>query len=67
MFGIFKLRYQELITKISLRRTLVRLVSQYGTKKWSQISKMLTGRVGKQCRERWYNHLKPDIKVLFQS
>ncbi|XP_031249852.1 transcription factor MYB118-like [Pistacia vera] len=43
-------------------KMLVQLVGQYGTKKWSQIAKMLNGRVGKQCRERWYNHLKPDIK-----
>ncbi|GLU11286.1 hypothetical protein SLE2022_280430 [Rubroshorea leprosula] len=41
---------------------LEQLVARYGTKKWSQIAKMLNGRVGKQCRERWHNHLKPDIK-----
>ncbi|XP_028069064.1 transcription factor MYB119-like [Camellia sinensis] len=23
---------------------------------------MLNGRMGKQCRERWHNHLRPDIK-----
>jgi hypothetical protein len=22
----------------------------------------LEGRIGKQCRERWHNHLNPDIK-----
>ena len=22
----------------------------------------LPGRIGKQCRERWFNHLDPDIK-----
>ncbi|KDO55226.1 hypothetical protein CISIN_1g044021mg [Citrus sinensis] len=43
-------------------RMLIRLVAQHGTKKWSVIAKAMTGRVGKQCRERWYNHLKPDIK-----
>ncbi|XVE83997.1 hypothetical protein DITRI_Ditri16bG0133400 [Diplodiscus trichospermus] len=43
-------------------RLLVHLVTRYGTKKWSQIAKMLNGRVGKQCRERWHNHLRPDIK-----
>ncbi|CAK7328096.1 unnamed protein product [Dovyalis caffra] len=43
-------------------RLLVHLVKQYGIKKWSQIAKMLEGRVGKQCRERWHNHLRPDIK-----
>ncbi|CAH2045140.1 unnamed protein product [Thlaspi arvense] len=43
-------------------RLLVQLVERHGTKKWSQIAKMLQGRVGKQCRERWHNHLRPDIK-----
>ncbi|KAB2023009.1 hypothetical protein ES319_D07G252500v1 [Gossypium barbadense] len=43
-------------------RVLMQLVTRHGTKKWSQIAKMLNGRVGKQCRERWHNHLRPDIK-----
>jgi len=46
-------------------RLLVQLVDLHGTKKWSQIAKMLQGRVGKQCRERWHNHLRPDIKVSY--
>nr|WRO64662.1 MYB transcription factor protein [Rosa persica] len=45
-------------------RLLTELVERYGDKKWSQISKVLKGRVGKQCRERWHNHLRPDIRVL---
>ncbi|XAR63109.1 hypothetical protein NMG60_11022935 [Bertholletia excelsa] len=32
-----------------------------GNKKWSEIAKSLTGRIGKQCRERFYNHLNPEI------
>ncbi|GLJ45381.1 hypothetical protein SUGI_0955290 [Cryptomeria japonica] len=43
-------------------RLLINLVEQYGLRKWSQVAQMLTGRVGKQCRERWHNHLRPDIK-----
>jgi len=35
---------------------------QYGPKKWSAIAGHLKGRIGKQCRERWHNHLNPDIK-----
>ncbi|XP_071697448.1 transcription factor MYB3R-3-like isoform X2 [Rutidosis leptorrhynchoides] len=42
--------------------TIVELVNRYGPAKWSLISKSLPGRIGKQCRERWYNHLNPDIK-----
>lgn len=37
------------------------LVAQYGAKKWSVIANHLPGRIGKQCRERWHNHLNPDI------
>ncbi|CAN6574980.1 unnamed protein product [Malus baccata var. baccata] len=43
-------------------RHLVQLVGRFGIKKWSQIATQLTGRVGKQCRERWHNHLRPDIR-----
>ncbi|KAL5793205.1 hypothetical protein ACOSP7_001799 [Xanthoceras sorbifolium] len=43
-------------------RVLRRLVSNHGTTKWSLIAKLLGGRVGKQCRERWYNHLKPELR-----
>jgi len=40
-------------------------VKQYGERKWAQIAEKLEGRVGKQCRERWHNHLRPDIKVRY--
>ena len=41
--------------------TVMRLVQIHGNKKWSFIARQLKGRLGKQCRERWYNHLNPDI------
>ncbi len=41
---------------------VTRLVSEHGLKKWSLIASHLNGRLGKQCRERWFNHLNPDIK-----
>jgi hypothetical protein len=40
---------------------VVELVGKYGVKSWSHIARELKGRLGKQCRERWYNHLSPDI------
>ncbi|XP_057460140.1 transcription factor MYB98-like [Actinidia eriantha] len=43
-------------------RLLIHLVEKYGVRKWSHIAQMLKGRIGKQCRERWHNHLRPDIK-----
>ncbi|PKA56695.1 Transcription factor MYB98 [Apostasia shenzhenica] len=43
-------------------KLLVKLVEQYGLRKWSHVAQMLQGRIGKQCRERWHNHLRPNIK-----
>ncbi|KAF1889987.1 hypothetical protein Lal_00025317, partial [Lupinus albus] len=43
-------------------RKLIKFVKQYGERKWAQIAENLDGRIGKQCRERWNNHLRPDIK-----
>ncbi|KAJ1630058.1 Homeodomain-like protein, partial [Pavlovales sp. CCMP2436] len=42
--------------------SVVHLVHELGTKKWSQIAAQLNGRTGKQCRERWHNQLDPEIK-----
>ncbi|XP_031265562.1 transcription factor MYB3R-5-like [Pistacia vera] len=41
---------------------IIELVEKQGKKKWAEIAKHLPGRIGKQCRERWHNHLNPDIK-----
>ncbi|XP_046883056.1 myb-related protein A-like [Hypomesus transpacificus] len=41
---------------------VIHLVHRYGPKRWSIIAKHLHGRIGKQCRERWHNHLNPDVK-----
>ena len=38
------------------------LINEYGAAKWSLLAKHLPGRIGKQCRERWYNHLDPAIR-----
>mmetsp|Transcript_14390 Transcript_14390/g.22840 ORF Transcript_14390/g.22840 Transcript_14390/m.22840 type:complete len:355 (-) Transcript_14390:164-1228(-) len=40
---------------------VIAMVQKYGVKKWSLIAQHVGGRLGKQCRERWYNHLNPDI------
>lgn len=37
------------------------LVRNHGARKWSMIASFLPGRIGKQCRERWHNHLNPEI------
>lgn len=40
---------------------VVQMVEKHGPKKWSVIASHLKGRIGKQCRERWHNHLDPSI------
>jgi len=40
---------------------IAELVAEHGTKSWSVIAAKLPTRSGKQCRERWHNHLDPEI------
>jgi hypothetical protein len=40
---------------------LIDLVKASGPKGWTKIAQQLPGRIGKQCRERWHNHLDPAI------
>ncbi|KAL3649532.1 hypothetical protein CASFOL_005935 [Castilleja foliolosa] len=44
-------------------KLLVKLVTKQSGKKmkWAEIATQLPGRMGKQCRERWHNHLNPEI------
>jgi len=43
---------------------LLALVRVHGDKQWAKVAETLkTGRTGKQCRERWINHLRPDIRT----
>jgi hypothetical protein len=39
--------------------TIVDFVTRCGTKNWTKLAELLPGRIGKQCRERWRNHLDP--------
>ena len=43
-------------------KKLIILVHSYGPQRWSIIASQMLGRVGKQCRERWFNHLCPEVK-----
>ena len=48
-------------------RMICKLVEKHGTKNWTAVSQALESsqvkskRTGKQCRERWHNHLDPHI------
>ena len=37
------------------------LIAEIGPQQWEQIAQKMPGRTGKQCRERWHNHLDPNI------
>ena len=37
------------------------MVEKFGAEKWAYISKFFPDRIGKQCRERWFNHLNPSV------
>ncbi|KAK8886019.1 hypothetical protein M9Y10_041478 [Tritrichomonas musculus] len=43
-------------------QTIINFVRENGCKNWTRLSSLLPGRIGKQCRERWRNHLDPNIK-----
>ena len=42
-------------------KKLIELVEKFGAEKWAYISKYFPDRIGKQCRERWFNHLNPSV------
>lgn len=39
------------------------LVQKLGPMHWSVIAQQMQSRTGKQCRERWHNHLRPEIRL----
>ena len=41
---------------------LARIVAENGPGRWTKVAQQLPGRMGKQCRERWFNHLAPEVK-----
>lgn len=41
---------------------LAYLVAKWGSEKnWAKVAEEMPGRTGKQCRERWLNHMRPGI------
>ena len=43
-------------------KILLNWVDKNGPTKWTECSKQIYGRCGKQCRERWVNILNPIVK-----
>lgn len=42
-------------------RQLTDFVNNFGTRSWNIIKTYIPTRNGKQCRERWHNHLNPSV------
>jgi len=42
--------------------TLARVIAEFGHGHWTKVAAWLPGRMGRQCRERWFNHLAPEVK-----
>ena len=43
-------------------RKLLKWIQKEGPKRWSMCAETIVGRTGKQCRERWFNALNPEVK-----
>ena len=41
---------------------LSRIIERHGLIGWNNIASLVPGRSPKQCRERWINHLNPDVR-----
>lgn len=42
-------------------RQLLEVIGVVGPGKWNNVASLMESRTGKQCRERWHNHLDSDI------
>ena len=43
------------------------LVKKYGSKQWILIAEHLKSRNNKQCRDRWHDHLNPEVPELIKG
>mmetsp|Transcript_4566 Transcript_4566/g.8886 ORF Transcript_4566/g.8886 Transcript_4566/m.8886 type:complete len:345 (+) Transcript_4566:94-1128(+) len=44
-----------------LERLVATMTAEGGKVRWSAVGAQMSGRSGKQCRERWHNHLSPEV------
>jgi myb proto-oncogene protein len=47
-----------------LQQLVAAATAEGGKVRWSSIGAQMSGRSGKQCRERWHNHLSPDVSKM---
>lgn len=41
---------------------IIQWVTINGPQRWTALAEGMSGRIAKQCRERWWNHLDPNVK-----
>ena len=56
-----KTRFTKGTWKPDEDKQLISFVSSFGPQNWTRIAEFIPNRSGKQCRERWHNHLNPNI------
>lgn len=54
-------KYTKGTWKVEEDKKLMELVNKLGPQNWTRIAEFTPLRSGKQCRERWHNHLNPNI------
>ena len=59
--GDLQRRRKRDVWSVQEDENLIELVRVHGTRNWSKIASFMPCRVGKQCRERYFNHLAPDV------
>lgn len=66
-------QWDQYVTVIQEDECLVEVVEQLGTEDWTAVSNLMVTkygvklRSGKKCRERWINHLKPNVSKAVWS
>lgn len=54
-------RHKKAVWSSAEDLTLREAVQRYGERSWTRVAELLPGRIGKQCRDRWCNHLSPKL------
>jgi len=63
-----EIRFSKQIWTAEEDQRLIEAVQLHGDRAWSRVARCLPNRIGKQCRDRWCNHLCPHIvKVNWTS
>lgn len=59
--GTWKKHIWKAVEDEMLHRLVTACLDEGGKVRWSAVGAQMNGRSGKQCRERWHNHLSPEV------